>query len=134
MTSQLRRKDLSDVVAPKSRNSTDIQRRKGDHIRLCLQAGSQADVSVFGRYHLPYNALPELSLDEVDTSYKLLGKELSFPFIIASMTDGSEHGRRINANLAIAAEECRIAIGVGSQRIGLEKPDVVETFRLVRQL
>jgi isopentenyl-diphosphate delta-isomerase len=118
----------------KSRNLADIQTRKGDHIRLCLDARSQADGSVFSLYRLPYVALPEMSLEDVDTSYKLFSKTLSFPLIIASMTGGSEHGRKINTNLALAAEECGVALGVGSQRIGLEKPVARDTFQLVRKL
>lgn len=55
------------------------------------------------------------------------------PLIIASMTGGSEHGRSINTNLAVAAEACGVALGVGSQRIGLEKQDAQDTFKLVRR-
>lgn len=117
----------------KSNNSNDIQTRKGDHIRLCLDPGSQAETSVFDNYTLPYSALPEMSLDDVDTSVELFGKKLNSPMIIASMTGGSEHGRAINTNLAITAEECGVAMGVGSQRIGLEKQDAKDTFELVRR-
>lgn len=117
---------------PTSHNSGDISARKGDHIRLCLDARSQADSAVFERYQLPYCALPELSLDEVDTTYTMCGHQLAAPLIIASMTGGSEHGRAINTNLAVAAEQCGVALGLGSQRIGLEKPGAAETFRLVR--
>jgi isopentenyl-diphosphate delta-isomerase len=117
----------------KSGNLNDIQSRKGDHIRLCLNPGSQAKNSVFDKYDLPYSALPEMSLSDVDTSFDLFGKKLNSPMIIASMTGGSEHGRDINTNLAIAAEECGIAMGVGSQRVGLEKQDAKDTFELVRR-
>lgn len=117
----------------KSNNLNDIQTRKGDHIRLCLDPGSQAEASVFDKYTLPYNALPEMSLENVDTSLKLLDKKLKTPIMIASMTGGSEHGRSINTNLAIAAEECGVAMGLGSQRIGLEKQDAKDTFELVRK-
>lgn len=117
----------------KSDNLKDIQARKGDHIRLCLDPRSQADASVFDAYRLPYTALPELSLDDVDTSFNLFGKHLSAPIVIASMTGGSEHGRAINTNLALAAEQCGVAMGLGSQRIGLEKQDAQDTFKLVRK-
>jgi isopentenyl-diphosphate delta-isomerase len=116
-----------------SQNIQDIQTRKGDHIRLCLEPGSQAMGSVFEKYRLPYVALPEMQLEDVDTSYDLFGKTLSMPLIIASMTGGSEHGRTINTNLAIAAEQCGVAMGLGSQRIGLEKQDAKDTFQLVRK-
>lgn len=117
----------------KSNNLDDIQTRKGDHIRLCLDPESQGQGSVFDKYTLPYSALPEMSLDDIDTSYKLFGKKLQTPLIIASMTGGSEHGRAINTNLAMAAEECGVAMGLGSQRIGLEKQDAKDTFELVRK-
>lgn len=117
----------------KSNNLQDIQARKGDHIRLCLDPRSQAAESVFEKYYLPYNALPEVSLKEVDTSCRLFDKQLAMPLIIASMTGGSEHGRSINTNLAIAAEHCGVAMGLGSQRIGLEKQDAKDTFELVRK-
>jgi isopentenyl-diphosphate Delta-isomerase len=111
---------------------SDITGRKGEHIRLCLDPASQADGSVFDAYQLPYCALPELALEDVDTSYKLFGHTLAMPMIIGSMTGGSEHGRAINANLAQAAQQCGVAMGVGSQRIALEKPEAAETFKLVR--
>lgn len=117
----------------KSKNLKDIQNRKGDHIRLCLDPESQAQRSVFDRYSLPYSAIPEMSLDDVDTCFELFGKKLQAPIIIASMTGGSEHGRAINTNLAIAAETCGVAMGLGSQRIGLEKMDAKDTFMLVRK-
>ena len=117
----------------KSQNADDIETRKGDHIRLCLDEGSQADYSVFHKYRLPYVALPEMSLKDIDTSITFCGKTLSMPLIIASMTGGSEHGRTINTNLAKAAEACGVAMGVGSQRIGLEKQDAKDTFLLVRK-
>ena len=117
----------------KSDNFNDIESRKGDHIRLCLDERSQAKTSVFDKYTLPYTALPEMSMDDVDTSFELLRKKLKAPIIIASMTGGSEHGRSINTNLAIAAEKCGVAMGLGSQRIGLEKMDAKDTFELVRK-
>lgn len=117
----------------KSLNFKDIGSRKGDHIRLSLDPRSQATKSVFCSYSLPYTALPEISMDDVDTSFNLHGKKLQMPLVIASMTGGSEHGRLINTNLAIAAENCGVAFALGSQRIGLEKPEAKDTFELVRK-
>lgn len=117
----------------RSHNSGDIQHRKGDHIRLCLNADSQIGRPVSEKFRLPYTALPEMSLDKVDTSTQICNKKLTMPLIIASMTGGSEHGRAINTNLAMAAEQCGVALGVGSQRIGLEKQDAKDTFELVRR-
>lgn len=116
----------------KSKNVDDLEIRKGQHISLCLDSGSQG-VSAFSDYTLPYVALPEIDMNDVSTSTSILGHKLNQPLIIASMTGGSEHGRTINTNLALATEHCGIAMGLGSQRIGLEKDDARSTFELVRK-
>lgn len=112
---------------------SDISQRKQAHLDLCLQEDSQGSGALFSSYTLPYRALPEINLSDVSTETELLGKRLSQPLIIASMTGGVAHAKTINTNLAIAAEECGVAMGVGSQRIALEKDDARETFELVRK-
>ncbi len=110
-----------------------ISARKGQHINLCLNQDSQGSLDAFAGVELPYTALPEMSLDSVSTQTKLFGKTLSQPLIISSMTGGTEHGKKINTHLAQAAESMGVALGVGSQRIALEKPEVVETFTSIRK-
>lgn len=111
---------------------SDIAKRKQAHINLCLDPASQGERKLFDHYLLPYTALPECDLGDVDTSTTLLGKKLSQPLIIASMTGGVSHAKTINTNLAQAAEILQVAMGVGSQRIALEKEEAKETFALVR--
>ena len=67
-----------------------------------------------------HNSLPELSLSEVDTSIGFLGKRISFPLLIEGMVGGFFCAASLNRNLAIAAEETRVALGLGSQRAMLE--------------
>ncbi len=110
-----------------------IEQRKAEHISLSLDTGSQHTSNVFAKYRLPYRALPELNLDDVDTSTEFLGHTLSQPLIISSMTGGTAHALDINRNLAIAAEKCGVAIGVGSQRIALEKEEAKASFMVVRE-
>lgn len=111
----------------------DIQKRKKQHIELAKHEGSQMGGEPFGRYMLPYVALPEIALEEVDTGTTLLGKTLHQPLIIASMTGGAAHALTINKHLAIAAEETHVALGVGSQRVALEVPKARESFAIVRR-
>jgi len=111
-----------------------IERRKQRHIRLSLEENVQADVGTgFGDIRLIHRALPELDLDDVSTSVELFGRRLSAPLIISAITGGTEDAKAINATLAAAAEEHGIGIGVGSQRIALEKPEVEHTFKVVRE-
>lgn len=112
---------------------SDIKKRKIKHVELASHAESQMGFDPFARYQLPYRALPELSLAEVDTHTTLLGKQMSQPLIIASMTGGSEHARDVNTRLARAAELHQVALGVGSQRIALEHAEAAETFKVVRR-
>lgn len=111
----------------------DIITRKGDHIRLCLDDNSQSLTEPFAAYQIQYRALPECNLSDVSTQATLLGKKLNQPLVISSMTGGTEHGITINTNLAKAAEQEKVALGVGSQRIALEKPEALKTFAVIRQ-
>lgn len=113
--------------------TSSIENRKQAHIDLCLDPNSQGDSALFSEYTLPYRALPELNLTEVSTATRLFNKVLQQPLILASMTGGTQHAGTINKNLAIAAEACGVAMGVGSQRIALEKEEAKASFALVRK-
>ncbi|MCI4371403.1 MAG: type 2 isopentenyl-diphosphate Delta-isomerase, partial [Thermoplasmata archaeon] len=78
-------------------------------------------------------ALPEIDLDDVDVSVTFFGKRLRAPLIISSMTGGFGMGKEINANLAQGAAEVGVAMGVGSQRAALEKPELVSTYAVVKE-
>lgn len=110
----------------------ELEKRKQDHIDLTLDERSQHPIRPFEMWRLPYTALPEINLEDVSTETELFGKTLSQPLIIASMTGGTKYAKTINTNLARAAEKHNVALGVGSQRIALEKDDARETFELVR--
>src|SRR5690348_16763050 len=100
-------------------NSThDIGARKADHIDLCAtgDVGFRSKTTMLEQVELVHDALPELSLDELDTSITLLGKKLRAPLIIAAMTGGTAKARDINRELASIAEERGYGFGLGSQR------------------
>jgi len=111
----------------------DISRRKNDHLDLSIAA----DVG-FRKSHLLdcveliHDALPELSLQDVDTRVELLGKQLNAPIVIAAMTGGSDRAREINRDLASIAEEGGYGFGLGSQRAMLLDP-VAEGSYSVRE-
>jgi isopentenyl-diphosphate Delta-isomerase len=99
-----------------------IEQRKKDHVEVCMtkDVGFRKS-SGFEKYDFLHNALPDIDFSEVDTETEFLGKKLSMPFIIGAMTGGPKLSEKINRNLAIAAERCKVAMGVGSQRVILEK-------------
>lgn len=100
---------------------------------MCLNDQSQGEIDLFADVEIPYKALPEINLDDVSTEITLHGKTLRQPLVISSMTGGTQHAVTINTNLAKAAETEQVALGVGSQRIALEKPEARASFELVRK-
>jgi isopentenyl-diphosphate Delta-isomerase len=108
------------------------ERRKDDHIRINLEEDVRFPhlTTGFERYRLVHQALPELDLTEVDTRVSLFGKTLSAPVLVSSMTGGTQQAGQINRNLAIAAQERGLAMGVGSQRTAIETVETQATFRI----
>lgn len=111
---------------------TDPRDRKAEHIELALDPKTQLRLSAFDGVRLEHQALPELALAEVDGSTSFLGRDLAAPLLISCMTGGTEEAGRINRNLALAAEEAKVALGVGSQRKALEDPSQVGSFEVRR--
>jgi isopentenyl-diphosphate Delta-isomerase len=90
----------------------------------------KAQGSGFDRYQFTHNCLPELDYQDIDLTTNLLGKQLGAPILISSMTGGTQQAKEINYRLAEAAQEYKLAMGVGSQRVAIEKPDVADTFQV----
>lgn len=106
--------------------------RKIEHIQAILDDPlTDRNARHFDAIQLTHRALPQLNLSEVDSSCEFLGKKLSFPLLISSMTGGDhELVRRINTNLAIAAEQTGVALAVGSQRVMFTDPAARASFDL----
>lgn len=86
----------------------------------------------FSDVFLVYNALPELNLDQIDTSLEFLNKKLKAPLLINAMTGGHPEVKHINRSLAAIAARAGIAMAIGSQTAGLEDPQVRDTYRAAR--
>ncbi len=110
--------------------SAATQTRKADHIRICLEEDVQFQETKNGLepYRFNHCCLPELDRNEIDLTTTFLGKKLGAPLLISCMTGGTEVAGRINFRLAEVAQHYKIAMGVGSQRVALEKPEVAGTF------
>jgi isopentenyl-diphosphate delta-isomerase len=112
-----------------------IKQRKRDGIEIPLQKDVQAKTtSTYLEYvKLIHNALPELDYDEIDISTTFLNRKFSAPLIIDSMTGGSPEAAKINARLGELAEKYGFAMGLGSQRAGLESKELAETYSVARK-
>ena len=108
-----------------------LPQRKDDHLKINLEQDVQSTISTgFEKIRLKHRALPELNSDQIDLTLTLFNKKLTAPILISSMTGGSSKGAAFNRTLALAAEQCGIAMGVGSQRAAIEDPDLSESFRI----
>ena len=109
--------------------------RKIEHIRIMEEdRGIDRRKNYFDEVCLTHRALPEINRDDVDPSVRFMGKPLSFPLLISSMTGGDhEVARTINQNLALAAESAGVAMGVGSQRVMFTNHAAKESFSIREQ-
>lgn len=99
-----------------------LAERKKQHLEIVL-AGHAVSAGIgtgFDAIRFEHVALPEIDMAAIDLSTQFLGKALSMPFLVSSMTGGAEKAQAINHNLAIACQASGIALAVGSQRVALE--------------
>src|SRR5262245_14934666 len=110
-----------------------IDKRKEEHIKINLEKDVRSTLTTgLENYHLVHEALPELDLKQIDTSLSLFGKRLAAPILISSMTGGTADAETINLRLAEAAQDIKVAMGVGSQRAAIEHPEQANTFQVRR--
>ena len=110
-----------------------IDQRKADHIKINLEEDVRSALTTgLENYRFTHEALPELDLNRVNTSLNLFGKKLNSPILISSMTGGTAEAETLNLRLAEAAQECGLAMGVGSQRAAIEHSEQASTFQVRR--
>ncbi len=117
---------------PLSLEVTPTASRKEDHIRINLEEDVQFPKVTTGleRYRFVHQSLPELDLKAVNPESSVLGQRLGLPLLISSMTGGTERARIINRRLAGAAQAAGVAMGLGSQRAAIERPELADSFRV----
>ncbi len=105
--------------------------RKAEH--LLIAAGpnvAHARATGFDDVRLRHRALPEHDLADVSLDTHLLGVPLGAPLVVSAMTGGAPEGAEINARLARAACEHRLAMVLGSGRPLLDDPGLLPTYRI----
>jgi len=110
-----------------------IERRKHDHIEIVAKEDLGQDYIYWEDVKLVHNPLPEIDLEEIDTSTTIFGRKLKAPIVISAITGGYGKAEEINKNLASVAEEFGVAMGVGSQRAALEHPELERTYAVVKE-
>ncbi len=98
-----------------------ILTRKDEHLDLCMRENvNSVGTAGWDDIVLPHCALPDIDFSEINLETSFLGHTHSAPLLISSMTGGSIKGEKINEVLARFAQDVKIPMGVGSQRIALE--------------
>jgi len=110
--------------------------RKQQHVQLTLSkdVSFRVKTSGFERWDFVHNALPEISLSDVDTTVSFLGKPLRFPLLISSMTGGYTDALRINRALAEVCEARGLGMGLGSQRQAIEDTRFHTSYSIARKV
>ncbi len=116
-------------------SSNSLSQRKKEHLQLCLTE----DVSFkekrngFENYEFKHFAITEVEIKKIFFDTKFFDKKINYPFLISCMTGGADEAENINAQLAIAANELNIALGVGSQRHALESTKYHGSYKVIRK-
>lgn len=113
--------------------SEEVKQRKIEHVSIALEQDiSASQPASWADVRLIHQALPEVDLEEIDTTVEFLGTPLRYPLFVSSLTGGHPDVAIINERLASIAEEYGLAMGVGSQRAGLVTPELAATYDVVR--
>ncbi len=140
--------------------SKSIQNRKDAHLALADAQYNPRANSGFDSVRFMPNALPQVALDEVDSSVRVFAEDASCacstsasacstsasdcstsisaaflwrsPLYINAMTGGSANAQKINAQLARVAAKTGVAIASGSLSAALQNDALAGTFSVIR--
>lgn len=113
------------------RAGLDLSHRKAEHVKVVLGRDVEGRYRYWNDIQIVHRALPEVDFDEIDPTVSLLGHELRAPIVITGMTGGFPDAAKINENLARAAAEVGVAMGVGSERAAVLKGQYPESYSCV---
>ena len=111
------------------------EKRKVDHIKICLDNKAQAKNATAGFEDIQFvhRALPETDRGKINLSTSFLGKKFKAPIIVGAMTGGAQEVTKINAAIAEAVEKLGLGMGLGSQRAAIENASLEKTYKIARE-
>ncbi len=121
------------TLSAENHDSKGISQRKAKHLEICVKKelySVEGGKTGLEEIRFPHFSLPEISLGDVDLTTIFLGRSVALPLFISCMTGGSSEGFLANKELARAAQETGIGVGMGSHRILFRDESVFEHFHL----
>ncbi len=124
--------DISKSPAESNPAGENLGARKQAHIDICVDPRQPVEGGrgMYDQVSFLHRSLPEIDVHQIDSGVDFLGIRLSSPVLISCMTGGSDEGYQLNRTLARTAQQLGFAVGTGSLRILLRKPEVTDHFRL----
>jgi len=119
---------------PQKTNNSIRHKRKDQHLELALALPDGPSSACFEDIRFEPEALPDLSLEDIDISTSFCGLTMKAPLLINALTGGTRQSAYINARLAQVAKQTGLGLAVGSQRIALDDPSVAYSFKIVRSI
>ncbi|MFD1471263.1 type 2 isopentenyl-diphosphate Delta-isomerase [Companilactobacillus mishanensis] len=107
--------------------------RKVEHLFLAEKYFTDESYAGFEGVRLIHNAIPELSMSEIDTSVDFLGFKASHPFYFNAITGGSNQSEKFNSELAKLANDFNIPVSSGSMGVYLRIPETANSFKVLRE-
>lgn len=107
--------------------------RKDQHVLLARQQFQRESARDFEETRFVHQSLPQLKVDDVDTSTSIAGIETKMPFFINAMTGGTEKTGKINRNLGILGYLAKVPVASGSVSAAIKDPEVAKTFSVLRK-
>lgn len=107
--------------------------RKDQHVLLAQQQFQQESARDFEESRFVHQSLPQLKVEDVDTSTSIAGIETKMPFFINAMTGGTEKTGEINRNLGILGYLAKVPVASGSVSVAIKDPEVAKTFSVLRR-
>ena len=144
--------NVSDGESPENQASRTIQHRKDEHMKLADEQYSAYANSGFDSVRFMPNVLPQVALEEVDSSVRVFARVNSSvfesataattqataaanwrsPLYINAMTGGSVRAQKVNAQLARVAAKTGVAMASGSLSAALRDDALASTFSVIR--
>lgn len=117
------------------KQQTDIIKRKNEHLAICIDENVNfSEITTgFERFRFKHLAMPSINFDHISLTSRIFNKAIRAPFLVSSMTGGSEESFQINKQLASAAESKGWILALGSMRAALEHEHLLQTFKIREQ-